>query len=64
MGGWCRPQTDGPALTATALIIYGNTLLDKGQSTFVNSDLWTNGNSKKGGAIYNNLDWVVRNWKQ
>lgn len=63
-GGWCRPQTDGPALTAAALIIYGNVLLDNNKPDFVHSDLWTNSAQKRGGSIYNNLDWVVKNWKQ
>lgn len=29
IGGWCRPQTDGPGLTVAALVMFGNTLLDK-----------------------------------
>lgn len=35
VGGWCRPQTDGPGLTAGALIQFANNLLDNGQTSYV-----------------------------
>lgn len=63
-GGWCRPQTDGPALTASALLVYADVLMKGGKEQYVREQLWTNSNSKNGGSIYHNLDWVVNNWKQ
>jgi len=39
VGGWCRPQTDGPGLRSAALQLFGNTLLKAGQSSYVTSTL-------------------------
>ena len=61
VGGWCRPQTDGPGLTAGALIKFANNLLDNGQATYVKEYLWTDG-SRHGGAIKYDLEWVTGNW--
>jgi len=51
IGGWCRPQTDGPGLTSTSLIMFANLLLDDRQDTYVYQNLWTKDGSKNGGAI-------------
>lgn len=34
IGGWCRPQTDGPGLRSAALVIFSNILIDNGQSSY------------------------------
>ena len=58
--GWCRPQTDGPALRANTLMMWARVLIANGKSDFVTKYLW---NSKgNGGAIKNDLDWVVNKW--
>eukprot|EP01130_Rhizamoeba_saxonica_P006169 TRINITY_DN2448_c0_g1_i2.p1 TRINITY_DN2448_c0_g1~~TRINITY_DN2448_c0_g1_i2.p1 ORF type:complete len:236 (-),score=51.77 TRINITY_DN2448_c0_g1_i2:522-1229(-) len=65
IGGCCRPQTDGPGLRAIALIQFANDLLTSGDLVYVKENLYTGDtNIKKGGAIYNDLDWVVNNWDQ
>ena len=59
-GGWCRPQTDGPGLQATSLIMFANQLIVNNQSDWVNQYLWTgDDNVSHGGAIKYNLDWIV-----
>lgn len=64
-GGWCRPQTDGPALRAKSLMMYANSLIKAGQQSYVNQYLWTNNQQTyNGGAIKFDLDWVVNNWQQ
>ncbi|EPQ54537.1 glucoamylase [Gloeophyllum trabeum ATCC 11539] len=55
-GAWGRPQRDGPALRATALITYGNWLLSNGNTTWVTSTLWP--------IIQNDLNYVVQYWNQ
>lgn len=63
-GAWCRPQTDGPGLRATALIEIGEYLRKNGDSDFVQENLWTGDSSvKNGGAIKYDLDWIVDNWQ-
>ena len=62
VGGWCRPQTDGPGLTSAALIIFANNIMDKEGDSFVKENLWTSG-AKHGGAIKYDLDWIVNNWQ-
>lgn len=63
LGGWGRPQTDGPGLRATTLIHYALTLLQNGQKDYVLQYLWTNDPNKfNGGAIKYDLDWVANNW--
>jgi len=63
-GGWCRPQTDGPALRSTTLILYAKSLLASGQEDYVKQYLWTSNSNYKGGAIKYDLDWIAANWKQ
>ncbi|EIW59392.1 glucoamylase G2 [Trametes versicolor FP-101664 SS1] len=55
-GGWGRPQRDGPALRATAIITYANWLLDNSNSTYVTQTLWP--------IIKLDLDYVQNNWNQ
>ena len=39
-GGWCRPQTDGPALRAMAMAKWGNILIDNGKEEEARSVIW------------------------
>ena len=39
-GGWCRPQTDGPALRAMAMAKWGNILIDNGLEAEAKSTIW------------------------
>ena len=55
-GGWCRPQTDGPALRAMALSKWGNILLQNGQSDTAKSTVWP--------LIKFDMEWVLANWDQ
>ncbi|KAI0324159.1 glucoamylase [Cubamyces sp. BRFM 1775] len=55
-GAWGRPQRDGPALRATAIITYANWLLDNNNSTYVTNTLWP--------IIKLDLDYVANNWNQ
>lgn len=55
MGGWCRPQTDGPGLRSAALILFANALLDAGQTDYVNNNVVP--------RIKFDLDWVHGNWR-
>ncbi|KAF8195461.1 glucoamylase [Pholiota molesta] len=53
-GAWGRPQRDGPALRATALIAYGNWLIANSNSSFALSTVWP--------AVKLDLDYVSANW--
>lgn len=55
-GPWGRPQRDGPALRATALIAYARHLLSTGQTSAVTSIVWP--------IIRNDLDYVAQYWNQ
>ncbi|KAI0821308.1 glucoamylase [Irpex lacteus] len=55
-GAWGRPQRDGPALRATALISYSNWLISNSNSSWVTSKLWP--------VIKLDLDYVANNWNQ
>ncbi|KAJ5444026.1 Glycoside hydrolasefamily 13 [Penicillium daleae] len=55
-GAWGRPQRDGPALRATALIAYGNQLLSKGKESVVKSNIWP--------IVSNDLNYVAQYWNQ
>ena len=56
VGGWCRPQTDGPGLRSGALLIFANVLDKAGQSEYVNSNVIP--------AIKKDLDWVLDHWRE
>ncbi|THV03026.1 glycoside hydrolase family 15 protein [Dendrothele bispora CBS 962.96] len=52
---WGRPQRDGPALRATTLIAYGNSLVDHNfDSSYIEKSLWP--------VIKADLDYVVKYW--
>jgi glucoamylase len=55
VGGWCRPQTDGPGLRSAALLLFADLLLKNGQSSYVNVSLIP--------IIKYDLDWVLANWQ-
>lgn len=56
IGGWCRPQTDGPGLRSAALIIFSNILLDNNQQAYAKSSVIP--------LVKYDLDWVHSNWEQ
>jgi glucoamylase len=55
-GAWGRPQRDGPALRAIALIAYANWLVANGYTSTVNGVLWP--------IIRNDLSYVAEYWNQ
>ncbi|EJD49662.1 glucoamylase [Auricularia subglabra TFB-10046 SS5] len=55
-GDWGRPQRDGPALRATALITLSNYFLSKNNASFVTSTLWP--------MIQLDLNYVATYWNQ
>lgn len=55
-GAWGRPQRDGPALRATAMISYANHLIGQGQSSAVTSIIWP--------IVQNDLSYVTQYWNQ
>lgn len=55
-GDWGRPQRDGPALRATALIAYGNHLVSAGETSTVKSNIWP--------IVQNDLNYVAQYWNQ
>lgn len=55
-GPWGRPQRDGPALRATALIAYSRWLLSHGRESDVSSTIWP--------IISNDLNYVGQYWNQ
>ena len=55
-GSWGRPQRDGPALRATALITLANHFISKGNMTFAQDTLWP--------MITLDLNYVAQYWNQ
>ncbi|PPQ97586.1 hypothetical protein CVT26_002314 [Gymnopilus dilepis] len=55
-GPWGRPQRDGPALRATALISYANWLMANSNTSFVASTMWP--------VIQLDLDYLSNLWNQ
>ncbi|PWY70942.1 putative glucoamylase precursor [Aspergillus heteromorphus CBS 117.55] len=55
-GSWGRPQRDGPALRASALIAYGNYLIAHGKTSLAKTNLWP--------LIQNDLSYVGQYWNQ
>ncbi|PIA93580.1 Glucoamylase [Cercospora beticola] len=53
-GDWGRPQRDGPALRATAMIAYARHLISKGQTSQVRDIIWP--------IVSNDLSYVSSNW--
>ncbi|KAK2805315.1 hypothetical protein FQN50_006216 [Emmonsiellopsis sp. PD_5] len=52
--GWGRPQRDGPALRATAMITYANWLVANGYSSTAKSIVWP--------VVQNDLSYVTQYW--
>jgi glucoamylase len=55
-GAWGRPQRDGPALRASALIAYGNYLIAQDDTALVLSNIWP--------IVENDLSYVSEYWNQ
>ena len=55
-GAWGRPQRDGPALRATALIAYAKYLLNNGGTATVTDVIWP--------LVSNDLNYVGQYWNQ
>ncbi|KAF8855324.1 1, 4-alpha-D-glucan glucohydrolase [Acephala macrosclerotiorum] len=55
-GAWGRPQRDGPALRAIALMTYSNWLIDNGQKSKAKTIVWP--------IIANDLSYVGQYWNQ
>ncbi|TFY50912.1 hypothetical protein EVJ58_g10834 [Rhodofomes roseus] len=55
-GAWGRPQRDGPALRATAILTYATHLWNSGNTTYVTNTLWP--------IIELDLNYVADNWNQ
>ncbi|CAI7627973.1 unnamed protein product [Penicillium discolor] len=55
-GSWGRPQRDGPALRATALISFGQWLIDNGYTTYATDIVWP--------VVRNDLSYVAQYWNQ
>eukprot|EP01064_Diplonema_japonicum_P019245 TRINITY_DN2793_c0_g1_i2.p1 TRINITY_DN2793_c0_g1~~TRINITY_DN2793_c0_g1_i2.p1 ORF type:complete len:514 (+),score=174.76 TRINITY_DN2793_c0_g1_i2:80-1543(+) len=53
-GGWCRPQTDGPALRANSMTVWGEILRAQGLNAEV---------AEVVELIKTDLGWVVNNWQ-
>ncbi|QIW96004.1 hypothetical protein AMS68_001522 [Peltaster fructicola] len=53
-GPWGRPQRDGPALRATALIAYSRYLLEKANASSVQNIIWP--------IVQNDLSYVSQYW--
>ena len=62
-GPWGRPQNDGPAMRASALILWANTLLDEGKSNFVKKFLY-GANPAENSVIKIDLEFVSRHWAE
>ncbi|GAB5354373.1 hypothetical protein AAMO2058_000113300 [Amorphochlora amoebiformis] len=61
-GPWGRPQNDGPALRAIALINYANQLIAKGRMQEVKDTLYSTDLNKPG--IKFDLEYVAHQWQQ
>lgn len=53
---WGRPQRDGPALRASALIAYGNSLINNDKQALAKSNIWP--------IVKNDLAYVGQYWNQ
>jgi glucoamylase len=51
-GDWGRPQRDGPALRATALIAYGRWLISNGYTSAATNIVWP--------VVQNDLNYVAQ----
>ncbi|CAL5871099.1 uncharacterized protein PFLUO_LOCUS5345 [Penicillium psychrofluorescens] len=55
-GAWGRPQRDGPALRASALMAYGTYLINNGQTSLAKTNIWP--------IVENDLNYVAQYWNQ
>jgi len=55
-GGWCRPQTDGPALRAMAMSKWGRILVTNKRDAEARADVWP--------LVKFDMEWVTANWRQ
>lgn len=55
VGGWCRPQTDGPGLRSAALLLFANALMKAGQTSYVQDTVLP--------LIRFDLEWIFSNWQ-
>ncbi|EED14995.1 glucan 1,4-alpha-glucosidase, putative [Talaromyces stipitatus ATCC 10500] len=55
-GSWGRPQRDGPALRAIALIDFGNWLIENGYTSLAANNIWP--------IVRNDLSYVAQYWSQ
>jgi len=53
-GGWCRPQTDGPALRAMAMAKWGMVVANSGSGD--TQEIW--------GIVEYDIAWILDNWEQ
>jgi len=60
-GGWGRPQTDGPAIRAAALISMANTLSREGDTT--RHKHWYDGQHPSYSVIKADLEFVASHWQ-
>lgn len=56
VGSWGRPQRDGPALRATAMITYSKHLLSTGQTSAVTDLIWP--------IVRNDLSYIAQYWNE
>jgi glucoamylase len=54
VGGWCRPQTDGPGLRSAALMMFAELLMNNSQASYAQSTVIP--------LVKNDLEWVLVNW--
>ncbi|RYZ76796.1 MAG: hypothetical protein EOP05_03945, partial [Proteobacteria bacterium] len=62
MGGWCRPQNDGPALRAMTLTRFANRIIDDGEINYVRTKLYDN-EIPAHTVIKADLEFVAHNWR-
>ncbi|KAE8385269.1 Six-hairpin glycosidase-like protein [Aspergillus alliaceus] len=55
-GAWGRPQRDGPALRATAMIAFGEWLIENGHTDIATDSVWP--------VVRNDLSYVAQYWNQ
>ncbi len=54
VGGWCRPQTDGPGLRSAAMMTFAKILVENNQSSYAQSDVLP--------SVRFDLKWIFDNW--
>jgi glucoamylase len=65
VGAWGRPQNDGPALRAMALIGFANALLTRGESEYVGKHLYQRSlDPSTMGVIKKDLEYTAHHWQE